>query len=137
MYFSFISTVGNASRSNRLNGKVNLSVKLSSRIVDTLSYQVSGEERDVDFYAEKIEDIFNSTKQWYSFINNGTYKNMIITPIIINLLIEIVFLIIAFKDWKVLLFVYFITGMISLFVWDKIRGYLFPLSQLSPNICYS
>lgn len=73
--------------SNDHKSSIRISLSFSNRDFEPISYRISGDERNVDYYSRKIEDFIMSLKQWYSFLAVPPFwfYFLISTPIIILL----------------------------------------------------
>ncbi|MGE7686763.1 hypothetical protein [Peribacillus simplex] len=113
--------------SNRYNSPIRISLTLSNRQFTTITYRVNGDEREVDYYAGKIEEFIMSLKQWYSFLATPNFFVHVSVSMLVSF--AILLLLISFGILTTKSSVYIVVPlMIGIsFIYDKFRQYLFPV----------
>ncbi len=113
--------------SNPITSAISIRVRFSYVESSSIDYRISGEERDVDHFSKKIEELIMSTKQWFSFLGNGHIGYFTVTLIITIMVFLYIVLIFGFNKTTInYLLVIWLSGS---FVSFKIRSYLFPINS--------
>lgn len=114
------------------SSSVRISVNFMSYFYsESIRYRISGDERNVDYHAGKIEGFIMSLKQWYSFLSVNNILSIAIIAIIGQLIpIAILFSLDMHERYDTLWWVAgFFTSMLALYGYDKVKVYLFPISS--------
>ncbi|MEH7343700.1 hypothetical protein V7122_07470 [Bacillus sp. JJ1532] len=102
---------------------------MSYQYADSIRFRISGDERNVDYQAGRIEGFINSLKQWYSFLAVNNIISTFIVVFIAQLIpVAIMYSLGILNKFHSLWWIGFITAMIAIFVYDKVKVYLFPIS---------
>ncbi|BFT73131.1 hypothetical protein [Paenibacillus sp. P36] len=105
-----------------------ISITFSNYDFRSISYRVSGDERNVDFYSGQVESFLMSLRPWYSFIGAGNFiSSMIGFFLLFMCLTYILVLLNIYKSidtWGII-----IISIIVYSLYEKMKGFLFPVAS--------
>lgn len=115
--------------SNRYNSPIRIFLTLSNNQYTTITYRVNGDEREVDYYAGKIEEFIMSLKQWYSFIATPSIFTHVLISMVISFLAILLLYSVGIISLKSAGAIAGISVFVSSFIYEKFRLYLFPAAS--------
>ncbi|MFV8830574.1 hypothetical protein [Alkalihalobacterium sp. APHAB7] len=114
--------------SNNYSSSIRISLTLSNRQYSTISYRVNGDEKEVDFYARKIEEVIYSLRQWYSFLSVPSFVVHVLFISIFSIIAALLLSSFGILTADTSIYIALPITIVNTFIYDKVRQNLFPVA---------
>lgn len=114
---------------NEYTSSVKVRIRFTNLESSTVSYRISGDEKDVDHYSMKIEGVINSIKQWYSWVIS--IYGYIVNAVIFNGLGLLIIMLMEIDNFAIISLIIFGCSIISIPSSLKWKYYLFPVGAFA------
>lgn len=110
-----------------------IEISLGNSEFGSLKYLIRGEEKEVDHYSKRIENVFGSMKQWYTIANGGTFLKNLVFGVTVSvsalLFVSLCFTWLNIKNENLIPTIFFIVLILLYAIFAKVRHNIFPVAQ--------